>query len=251
MKLFIIILCLLSERYLVHTVSHHRFYWFSSYFNAISEKLRATDNSLLSQSLILLAVVLPPILLLWIVFYIFGPIAFGLIGLLLNLVIFYYCLGPQNPFYPVRNEDETQDNEVLVGNYFAKVNGQLFAVIFWYIVTGPLGVVFYRLISLSREQLSTAQLAQVIIDVLDWIPARLTVLLYLLVGNFQKGIHFFMQMFFAAPEKNDALLSNGGLLAARTNENEPVPIPYAESLVEHALIVYLVFLALFTLVSWL
>ncbi|KTD11387.1 regulatory signaling modulator protein AmpE [Legionella jamestowniensis] len=251
MKLFVIVLCLLSERYLVHTVSHNRFYWFSSYFIGISEKLRTTDTSLFSQALILLAVVLPPIVLLWIIFYIFGPIVFGLVGLLLNLVIFYYCLGPENPFYPVRAEDETQDNEGLVGNYFAKVNGQLFAVIFWYIVTGPLGIVFYRLVSLCRAHQSTTQLAQDITDVMDWIPARLTALLYLLVGNFQKGIHFFMQMFFSVPEKNDILLSNGGLLAARTNENDPVPIPYAESLVEHALVVYLVFLALFTLVSWL
>ncbi|CEK10930.1 CobD/CbiB family protein [Legionella hackeliae] len=251
MKLFVIVLCLLSERYLVHTVSHNRFYWFSSYFAAISQKLRTTDASLLSQISILLAVVLPPIILAWVIFYIFGHIIFGLIGLLLNLIIFYYCLGPQNPFYPVRAEGEDQDNEGVVGNYFAKVNGQLFAVIFWYILAGPLGVLLYRLISLCQEQLPTMHLSRIITNLLEWIPARLTVLLYLLVGNFQRGIHFFAQAFFSAPEKNDTLLSTGGLLAARTNDNEPVPMPYAESLVEHALIVYLVFLALFTLVSWL
>ncbi|KTC78347.1 regulatory signaling modulator protein AmpE [Legionella brunensis] len=251
MKLLVIVLCLLSERYLVHAISHRRFYWFPAYFAAISQKLSMSETSLLSQILILCAVVLPPVLICWLILYIFSHLVFGFIGLLLHLIIFYYCLGPQNSFYPIREEGEDQESEAVVGNYFAKVNGELFAVIFWYIVIGPIGVLLYRLISLCQKQLATANLAQIITNVLDWIPARLTVLLYLLVGNFQRGIHFFVQMLFSPPDKNDTVLSQGGLLAARTNESEPVPMPYAESLVVHALIVYLVFLALFTLVSWL
>ncbi len=45
-------------------------------------------------------------------------------------------------------------------------------------------------------------------------------------------------MLFSGPENNDSLLSQGGLLAAHNSENESVQIPYAESLVEHALIVF-------------
>lgn len=251
MKLFVIVLCLLSERYLVHAVSHTRFHWFNSYFTQLSQRFQTKDTSVLHQFLILIAVVLPPALICWLIIYLFGNLMFGFIGLLLNLVIFYYCLGPQNPFYPIREAEETENNEMAAGSYFSKVNGELFAVIFWYIVAGPIAIIIYRLISLCREQLTTATIAQTITQILDWIPARITVLLYLLVGNFQKGIHFFVQMFFAVPEKNDTLLSNGGLLAARINENDPVALPYAENLVEHALIVYLVCLALFTLVSWL
>ncbi len=56
-----------------------------------------------------------------------------------------------------------------------------------------------------------------------------------------------MQKFFSSPEFNNQLLTEGGLLAARTSESEPVQLPYAESLVEHSIIVYLVVLALFTL----
>ncbi|KTD22821.1 inner membrane protein AmpE [Legionella lansingensis] len=249
MKLFVIVLCLLSERYLIHAVSHNRFYWFSSYFAAISQKWVAAETSFLIQASVLALVVLIPVVIVWLLLYIFGHLLFGFIGFLLNLVIFYYCLGPQNPFYPVRSEE--QENETMVGDYFAKVNGELFAVIFWYIVAGPIGILVYRLISLCSEQSLTAKLAQTITDVLDWIPARLTLLLYLLVGNFQRGIGFFMGMFFASPEKNDDLLSQGGLLAARTNETETVILPYAENLMEQALVVYLVFLALFTLTSWL
>ncbi|MDI9818248.1 MULTISPECIES: regulatory signaling modulator protein AmpE [unclassified Legionella] len=250
MKLLVIVLCLLSERFLIHRISHSRFHWFSSYFTGISQRLPKTEISLFSEIFILSAVVLPLLLLTWLVLAILGHWLFGFVGLLLHLVIFYYCLGPENPFYPVREGEEGED-EVITGNYFAKVNGGLFAVIFWYIAAGPLGVLVYRLISLSRTQSLTTRLAQMLTDLLDWVPARLTVLLYLLVGNFQKGIRFWIGMFFASPDKNYLLLSQGGLLAAKTDEMEVIQMPYAENLVEYALIVYLVFLALFTLVAWL
>lgn len=58
MKLLVIILSLLSERYLVHAVSHMRFNWFSAYFNAIFKRLPQTKNPL-NQVITLLIIVLP------------------------------------------------------------------------------------------------------------------------------------------------------------------------------------------------
>ena len=58
-------------------------------------------------------------------------------------------------------------------------------------------------------------------------------------------------MFFSSPENNDEILGNGGLLAARSGDELTVTLPCAQILVEHALVVYLVFLAFFTLVAWL
>lgn len=250
MKLLVIVLCLLSERYLVHALSHDRFNWFSSYFNQLCQRL-PQNKFFLNPIVLLIFVVLPLVILCGIVLLIFDNLIFGVLAFLLNLAIFYYCLGPENPFYPLKKEGGEAAEEVEVGNYFAKVNGELFAVVFWYILTGALGVLIYRLISLCREQNLTAIVAQQVTNILDWIPARLTTLLYLLVGNFQQGIRFFAQKFLSLPEYNHELLSVGGLLAARSGDSEPVRMPYAESLVEHAMIVFLVFLACFTLVAWL
>ncbi|WP_028387630.1 regulatory signaling modulator protein AmpE [Legionella fairfieldensis] len=250
MKLLVIVLCLLSERFLVHALSYKRFYWFSSYFDAIRQRL--PQNSFFSTPAVgMIAVIFPVLFITGLVFLVFNHVLFGFIGLLLNLAIFYYCLGPENSFYPVRQEMGEEHNEMEAGRYFAKVNGQLFAVIFWYIITGASGVLIYRLISLCRYQELTAKLAASLTNILDWIPVRLTVFLYLLVGNFQRGIHFFIQKLPSSPENNTEFLSEGGLLAARTSDNESVQMSYAESLVEHALIVYLVFIAFFTLVAWL
>jgi len=248
MKLLIILLCLLSERYLIHKISQQRFNWFTAYCNKIAHYF-PQSNLLTNSTFFLLAVILPPLVITWIILMIADHLLFGFITFLLNLIIFYYCLGPDNPFYPIREEAEADNSESAARTYFAQVNGQLFAVIFWFVITGALGVLCYRLISLCRDQEKTTNLAILITDILDWIPARITVLLYLLVGNFQKGVHFYSQKFLSSPTNNNYFLSEGGLLAARTTENEPVELTYAQNLVEHAVIVYLVFLALFTLIA--
>jgi len=251
MKLLVIILCLLSERYLVHAASHYRFAWFGNYVAWLNKNL-SDKLGLMSHSYFALAVVvLPPVLITALVLYLFDTTLFGFIGLLLNILIFYYCLGPNNSFYPVSEKKEGESEEVEAGAYLAKVNSQLFAVIFWFIVAGPLGALVYRLIYLSKDQEQTRASAELIASGLDWITSRLTLLLYMLVGNFQRGFQYYSKMFFSSPANNETLLREGGLLVAHTEGEEVVTLPYAQTLVEHALIVYLVFLAFFTLVAWL
>lgn len=246
MKLLVILICLLSERYLVHALSCLRFNWFPAYYNRIYHYVNQNEL-LLNPNILLIIIVLPLLVATGIALYVTNHLLFGFFKFLLHLFIFYYCLGPVNPFYPVSTEEETEDSELAAGSYFSQVNGQLFSVLFWYVIGGALAIVVYRLISLCQEQELTAKLARQITNFLDWIPARITVLLYLLVGNFQNGFHFYIKKFLSYPEFNNQFLSEGGLLAAHTNENEPVQLPYAEALVQHACIVYLVFLAVFTL----
>jgi AmpE protein len=250
MKLLVIVICILSERYLVHAASYYRFYWFDAYSNSITRRL--PKNGFFNNSFVSLATLILPILLIvGIVLVLFNNVLFGFISLLFNLLIFYYCLGPGNPFYPVSSSDEDTESEAVAGRYFAKVNNQLFAVIFWFIVAGPLGALLYRLLHLSRGHELAKDAAELLSGYLDWICARITLLLYLLVGNFQQGFQYFRQMFLSSPQNNDEILETGGLLAARTSDVEVVTLPYAQNFVEHALIVYLVFLAFFTLVAWL
>ncbi|MBA2656187.1 MAG: hypothetical protein H0U70_04290 [Tatlockia sp.] len=249
MKLLVILLCILSERYLVHAISYLRFNWFPTYCNKIFQTLQ--QSAWLLNPVILMAIfVLPIVLIVALVLAMADHLLFGLIGFLLNLVIFYYCIGPSNPFYPVRSELDNENSELFVGIYFVQANRQLFSLIFWYGITGILGALVYRLITLCREQELTARPAIQITNLMEWIPTRITVFLFLLVGNFQKGILFYKQNFISSPLNNERLLSEGGLLCLRTSENETVQLPSAEKLVEHALIVNLVFLALFTLIAF-
>ncbi|WP_454780857.1 hypothetical protein [Legionella sp. WA2022007384] len=249
MKLLVILLCLLSERFLIHSVSYQRFYWFPDYCQKI--KSLGDKHSSLNNPWVLLALIIVPILILVsLIYLLLHPLVFGLMGFLLSIVIFFYCLGPQNVFYPIVQSD-TKSNQEIVGDYFILVNRQLFSLVFWFIIAGPIGALTYRLITLCRDIHFVGEQANEVTDLFEWIPARLTVLLFLLVGNFQRGFSLFTSYFIAKPDMNGEMLRECGLLAVKTNETEEIPMPVAEGLVEHAIIVMLVFIALFTLITWL
>lgn len=248
MKLLVILLCLLSERFLIHSLSYHRFDWFESYYKYINN-FTSKNNFPKNTAFQLFLIIMPILIVVGLVYLILSPLLFGLLGLLFNIVLFYYCLGPKNPFYPMTNEDNAEQQNPSL--YFSEVNNQLFSVIFWYVVAGPLAALLFRLVSLGRKIDSVSLLAKDLTELLEWIPARLTVLLYLLVGNFQSGLKRFSDYFIAKPEFNEQMLSDCGLLAVGGNDLDEVPMPVAETLVEHAVTVLLVFIALFTLAAWL
>ena len=249
MKLLVVLLCLLSERFLIHSASYQRFSWFGDYYLFIKNRVDK-NNFFINPWINLVAIVLPIILPIAIIYYILYSIFFGFLCLFLSIVLFLYCLGPQNAFYPISETTPDLADNTLVGNYFVQVNRQLFAVIFWYIVAGPIAVLTYRLITLCRDISEVSNQANQATDIIEWIPARIAALLYLLVGNFQRGFVLFTKLFFSRPDLNDQLLSSCGLQAVRTSDLDEIPLPAAENLVEHATIVFLVFIALFTLVAW-
>jgi AmpE protein len=249
MKLLVIVLCLLSERFLVHASSHNRFQWFASYGNAMEQRL--SNIPFLSSSwLMLIVAALPMLLVAFLAVYFFSNWLFGFVGLLLNICIFYCCIGPGNPFYPVRVSTDEHASHDEIKTYLVRSNEQLFAVLFWYIFLGPVAVLAYRLISLSQSQKAVKRQAIWLTEILDWLPARMTVLFFLIVGNFQAGWRHFSKLFFAAPGTNQSLIGDCGLQALGCLGDEPVDMSQAENLMEHAIIALLVLLACFTLVAW-
>ncbi len=243
MDLLVIVLCLLSERFIIHKSAHNRFHWFMSYGNQILAKMPA-----LMPSILLALIVLPLLLFVGAALHIIDHLFFGIIGLLFNIAIFYYCLGPVNPFYPVHAKPVDQMLDDDIGNYLAQANGELFAVLFWYLVLGPVGILAYRLVSLSQGLTAIGRQASDVLALFDWLPARMTALLYLLVGNFQSGYQYYSKLFFSIPEKNNTLISVCGLSALDNREQKTML--QAENLVEHATIVFLVLLAFCTIVAW-
>lgn len=249
MKLLVIVLCLLSERFLIHGISLQRFSWFGTYCTKIFD-WTADKAFLVNPWMRLVAIVFPVLFVVSFIYLVLDNLLFGLVGFIFSIGLFFYCLGPQNPFYP--NADSELDDEITSrsGAYFSEVNSQLFAVIFWYLVGGPLLTLAYRLITLCRNVELIAPEANQIADVLEWIPARLTVLLYLLVGNFQSGLGLFSQYLLLKPSANNHMLSECGLQAARSGDTqETVSLPVAERLVEHSVIVLLVFIAFITMAT--
>lgn len=258
MKLFIIVLCLLSERYLTHHAALYRFNWFPYYTQSLLS--RFPQHSITHAWLLLLVVVLPILLITGIVLWLLQFILYGFFAFLLHLIIFYYCLGPDNIFYPVTTataasvtdpNSQTLEPNADVKRYLAAANSQLFSVIFWYIVLGPLTILLYRMVSLCQKEMRLEPAAKIVTDIIEWIPARLSAILYLLAGNFQYGFRYFLTMFLKAPNQNNRMLGQTGLYALHSGGEEHLfALPYAQQLVEHAMIVYLVLLALLTIAAW-
>lgn len=249
MKLLVIVLCLLSERFLIHSASYQRFYWFNNYCSSMMNVIEK-NNGLENPWLVLMALLLPIIIPVGIIYLLSLHLFWGFISLIFSIVMFLYCLGPQNPFYPLSERNNEESNNKVIANYFALVNRQLFSAIFCYVIAGPIAVLTYRLITLCQEITSVREQANRITDIIEWIPARITAMLFLLVGNFQRGFVLFSNLFFSKPEKNNQMLSDCGMQAVRSNEEE-VPLTMAETMVEHAAIILLVLIALLTLVAWL
>ena len=246
MELFVFVLCLMCERFLVHVSKHPRFDWFLGYANRVVLSLHTS----FSAPVILSCIILPILLCVILIFSVVGNVLFGLLGLVLNIIIFYYCIGPVNPFYSAHVAPAELLTDSDIGEYFTQANGQLFAVVFWYLMLGPVMVLAYRLISLAQRLASTHRLALKLINILDWLPARVSALLYLLVGNFQLGFRYYCKHFFTAPKANSVLLHHCGLAAIYADDHVKQTMLHAETLVEHATIVFLVLIALCTMAAW-
>lgn len=248
MKLLVIVLCLLSERFLVHASTHQRFYWFDAYAGWTRAHLPGGGVAWVT----LFFNMMPLLVLVGLILIVSGGLLFGLVGFVFNLVILHYCLGPTNPFYPVLQSAEGEGMPVAaVAKYFSAVNGELFAPVFWYIVFGALGVLCYRLLALCQRDPAMSPWAVKLTHLMDWLPAKILAFFYLLVGNFQAGLPLYRRLFFAKPEHHDELLSACGMQALNEQGAAASFMPQAETIVEHAIIGFLVILAFFTIMAWL
>lgn len=246
MKLFVIVISLLSERFFLHSLAGKRQYWFNLYREKIEDQFSSWPF-FSKTNYLFLAVVLPPLLVLYILEWMFSFFPWGIMVLLSHLVVFYACLGPDNPFYPSR---DSKDSSTQVTDYLWQVHSQLFAVVIYYILLGPIGILAYRLIDNCQSSAPLGSLARKYFGIIDWVAVRVTALLYLITGNFQSGFNYLLSVFFEGYAKNRNLLEDCANKALGNSQENQVPLLKADILVEHSLIFLLVLVALFTLVAW-
>lgn len=223
MKMLLIVLCLLTERYVPQLERLRHKDWFSQ---ALS--LFKTQFPSASPTVTLLGLLLPILLLLWILTHVLGVIAGG--ALLLQAVLLFFCLGPMS-FLP----EAPLQQDMTAEFYFEQANRQFFGLLFWYLVLGIAGALIYRLLDLFSKT-DHSLIATQIMGYVDWLPARLTGILFLLVGHFDKGYEFMIKHLPTGVDENTAFLIGCGTQATQ----EGVSLAQARQLVWHAMILYLV-----------
>lgn len=276
MQLLTILMSLCIERLINPGLFLHRFAWFPAYLNYLQAKL---SRSLIERNLLGLAVIIFPILIIAaIAYYLLGGLANDMVKALIAIIILIYCLGPGDNRRQLEgfinaikeNDAERADHyldflptavtfreRVVSERAIISFNEEIFAVLFWYTVLGPLGALFYRM-SVLTEQYAQANLPNLynstrsIKGILEWLPIRLLGLSFTLVGNFTTSFHFLARKLMSSYSYNQIFLQTIGLCAVGAEFDDPSSASIEENkalldLFDRTLIIWLVALALFNL----
>jgi AmpE protein len=223
MPILSILIALLLERITPQLIELRRFAWLDDYARWMDDVLHI---SRLGSWSALAFLVLPPFLLVWLLASMFENALFGLFELAFNVFVIFACLGPReldreidDYIDAVEMGDEqrrhqaagrltldeparelgAQAMQVCQGLY-VQANGRLFAVIFWFVVLGPVAAVLYRLLEqvLSRHVLRSAiagmdSAVALLLGWIDWLPTRVTLFAFMLSGSFEDGFQAYRE----------------------------------------------------------
>lgn len=316
MTLIAIIFALLLEMFWQGLSAWRRYAWFPSYLGVLKERFGASswwDGP--AGILLVIFILLLPVLLLH---ALVNDLWLGLPELLLGVVVLSLCLRFQpldmmvdrymDAVASAREEDILEaaaaiyvdDRQAGAGeqqvrrvtrHVLVSVNERLFAVLFWFVLLGPLGAVIYRIVQLlggagerdTEERVQEMQFSSSgFIDaatrlrhILDWAPSRLLALTYGLSGSFEDALHEWREYYdhtdHPSLELGDEILAHAGCGALHIGrferrglqgessdqeqefepELEPEMVKSARALVLRSLLTWCIILALVTISGWL
>ncbi len=280
MALICILFGIILERASDLLEKRRNFEWYDSYSRWLIKTLPGLGNQQKSSIVILL---FPIILVIGLLQGWLDDKLLGLTELLFGMVIFAYSLGPKdlnrqiNRYLDAREAgDETAaqseaseimhhqapaDSDQQIVEVMRAVlhesNDRFFAVIFWFVVLGPLGALLYRLTAHTMRNSNSATLsaaARQLQAILSWAPAHLAAMGYALTGNYDGA----KQQFYSKSKQDDlyecnyhTLITAGqGALKDCAPGDEMSCIRSARALVLRTLVVWLAFIAILTLMGW-
>jgi len=286
MKLIILLVVLGLERYFNVGSKLKRFCWFDSYLNRVHDMLgkQSWFNGLVGAILTLIPIPIVVTLVACLFSRLFHEMH-GLVWVILSVVVLLYCLGPNDMYRQVCAyidgqgkgpretigdiEDQMLDgasmseSHAMTKSIFWQANQSLFGVLFWFILFGMFGALFYRCTVLLRQASSKENspfanqygAAQQIQNILDWIPVRIFTLFFALVGQFNTSFTYWLENIVSGLANCRRFISEGGLISlgsvkAEKGSQHVEEYRAALSLIDRALIIFLAIVALFTLGSW-
>lgn len=215
MILLSLVLVVLLERLIKPTESFHYRTYFSKYADATASYFNKKTVSQ-PELFVLIWVAIPAV----IVAAVQHALGQGLLGLIFSVFVLFLCYGcPQHRrSYQQYIEAACRDDQQACFHYAEKL-GQTFpddeneksceslgealiwlnfrhyfAVIFWFVLLGAAGAVFYvfarniaKYSQLDENKFWLAESANRLLEILVWVPARITGLAYLFVGHFSQA----------------------------------------------------------------
>lgn len=276
MTFIITLISLVIERFF-HWNQVRQWRWFMRYQHGLS---RSRINNWPFWLLIILSI-LPFMVIVGVINLILDNWLYGILKLLFGVAVLMYCLGPSNLWVQVfgcinelYKEDPTSAIERVNVSFgighpensqafhqaftraiFEAANRRVFAVVFWFVILGPVGAVMYRSIELmsSESPLGLSSLALRFLRILDWLPVRVLSIIFALMGHFTSVYALWKRKVFKGPETNTALLTDCGIAALAMQEGSLLPEDGSAEketihLLDRAFVTSLVILAIIVLI---
>lgn len=254
MKLIALLVALLLERLATQFFRLRDLRWLDQLVDPCLRAMRAVSGipHWIGAIVIAVVLVLPVIVLRWSI----GDALLGIPYVALSVVVLFFSLGPQDIGEEVdawcdsveAGDDELsrqlskallecdpRPNNSIADAIFVQGNNRIFAVVFWFIVLGPVGAWAVRVADLIRRRAlfqaqreiaedtdsslsSIADATEFVHALLAWIPVRLSALSYSLAGSFDAAREAWGALPADQPERdlgdsNDALLARVGSAA--------------------------------------
>lgn len=235
-----------------------------------------------------LAISIVPILLgVWLLNHLCHGWMYGFPSVIFKVFILLYCFGPQNLWadaFACVNAVSQGDNAAasdrlkaafktnnaktpqalhrnLLSDIFIASNRRVFAVVFWFVLLGPVGAMLYRLVVVSSGVQASkfeavpklSQPAQSVASVLDWAPIRIITFLFALSGQFMQVTKVWLSKASLGLFSSDDMMTECGMAAMGIEADTVFPDDCkieraAVGLVDRSLVIVLVVLALVVLV---
>lgn len=238
-----ILIALLLERITPQLVEYRQFRWLREYSQWLIEVLHIQRLGSWTGLGILL---LPLLSIIWLLSAMFDNALFGLFELAFNIAVVFLCLGPKeldrqvDQYLDAIEVGDTQQRFNMAGRLtretpamelsnqvvqvckalFVEANRRIYAILFWFILLGPVAVVLYRVLEqllhqnvLERSLIAIKHNIRFILGWIDWLPARITLFTYMVSGSFEEGQQAFKRGSLGAVdtyEQNSELLQNVG-----------------------------------------
>ncbi|MET0050737.1 MAG: regulatory signaling modulator protein AmpE [Candidatus Thiodiazotropha sp.] len=219
MTFTIVLICLIAERFLLDSLTWRNDRWFFRYTQWY--QTQSLPQGLQRGTLGLITLLLPPLLAVALIQQVLDNALWGFLDIAFAIGVLIYTLGPQdldqqvNEYVEAREHDDEQaardialqliDDEpptseparsqAVAEAALHLANRRIIAVLFWFVLLGPLGAALYRLATwLPRTDQAAQSIdyklnALQLIHILDWIPARLTAFCYAIAGSFEDALY--------------------------------------------------------------
>lgn len=218
MTLTIILICMIAERFFLEHIHLRSNRWFAGYCQWQQQQ---NLPEWMQQGIVgLLILLLPPLLGVAVLQQLFADTLFGLPGVIFSIGVLLYTLGPQDldtqisQYVTAAENDDSESRDIarviiddepptseparsqaVAEAALQQANRRTIAVLFWFVLLGPLGAMLYRLATWLPKtdqaaqdidfKLNTKQL----VVILDWAPARVTAFCYAIAGSFEDALY--------------------------------------------------------------